>query len=212
MEPPRAAGRPARSLARAAALATALAATAAPSARAEAVRLAIDAGRSEIGFQMHTTWHDVEGKTRGIVGAITSEGGDIFKDGRVSISVEAASLETGNGRRDKTMREAHLETARFPAIAFVSTGPPEIVSSVADALGAYTEVTARLVGDLTVHGVTRPIVLSVTIRRDGKVWCVTGEAPVRLSDHGIPDPSLVFNRVQDLVTVRFSVWTAPSAS
>ncbi len=172
-------------------------------------RVELDPGTSEIGFLMHTTWHDVEGRTNNLSGAIASENGDIFTDGRVSVEVEAAGLDTGNGRRDRTMRESHLETAKYPRISFVSTVPPTVVSSVADAGGAPREVSLTVRGDLTIHGTTRGVTLPVLARREGGIWILSGELSVRLSEYSIPDPSIVFNRVQDEVRVTFTLRTKP---
>ncbi len=174
-------------------------------------RIELDPGTSEIGFLMHTTWHDVEGKTKSLSGAIASESGDIFTDGRVSVEIEAAGLDTGNGRRDRTMRESHLETAKYPRISFVSTVLPIVVSSVADAGGAPREVSLTVRGDLTIHGTTHDVTLPVLARREGGAWILSGEVPVRLSEYSIPDPSMILNRVQDEVRVSFTLRTKPPA-
>ena len=147
----------------------------------------------------------MEGKTKALSGAITSESGDIFADGRVSVEIEAARLETGNKSRDRTMREDCLETTKHPKILFVSTGPPVIASSKKDAGGGYQEVSLTVPGDLTIHGVRRGVKLPVTARRDGGLWLISGELPVKLSEYSIPDPSIFFNKVKDDLTVTFAV-------
>lgn len=178
-------------------------------AGATPARYEIDPERSEAGFVMQTTWHGVEGRTKAVSGAIVSESGDLFADGRVSVVVQAAQLDTGNERRDKVMREDELETSRYPTIEFNSTRPPTLLSTVRNADGGYTEVSLTLEGNLSVHGVTRATTVAVTARRDGEAWVMTGEVPVRLTDHKIPDPSIFLNHVQDEVKVVFSLRTKP---
>ena len=170
-----------------------------------ALRLVIDPQRSEVTFHMVTTWHGVEGKTKDLKGVITSDGPDPIAGGRVRVEIAAASLDTGNGRRDATMREDHLETAKHPTILFVSTGPPETAPSEA----GQAEVSFTLPGDLTIHGVTRRVTLPAKARHEAGAWVARGELPVRLSDFAIPDPSIMFNKVQDVVTVSFTVVATP---
>jgi len=168
-----------------------------------AAPLELDPSGTEAAFQLATTWHAVEGHTRAVSGSLTSRSGDIFEDGQVSMEVDAASLETGNGMRDRKMRETCLETSKFPKITFVSTGPPVIRASKKDPDGGYREVTLEAPGDLTIHGVTRRVALPATARRDGTGWTFEGKFIVKLSDHSIPDPSILFNKVKDDVTVTF---------
>lgn len=68
-----------------------------------------------------------------------------------TVSIGAASIDTGIARRDKHLRTAdffHVE--RHPALTFMSRR----VEAVDQAAGAY-----RVSGDLTVRGVTRPVSL-----------------------------------------------------
>jgi polyisoprenoid-binding protein YceI len=67
----------------------------------------------------------------------------------VRVSLDAASIDTGQQMRDDHLRSADfLKTDEFPTIDFVST---RIVRTGDDA--------GDLHGDLTIRGVTRPIVL-----------------------------------------------------
>jgi polyisoprenoid-binding protein YceI len=68
---------------------------------------------------------------------------------RVRVSLDAASIDTGQQMRDDHLRSADfLKADEFPTIDFVST---RIVRTGDD--------TGDLHGDLTIRGVTRPIVL-----------------------------------------------------
>jgi polyisoprenoid-binding protein YceI len=71
--------------------------------------------------------------------------------GSVSIEIDAASVSTGNARLDATLRgEDFFDTERHPQIAFRST-------RVELEQGA----PARIEGELTLLGVTRPVTLRV---------------------------------------------------
>ena len=170
------------------------------------VRLAIDPEGSEVTFQMETTWHAVHGTARGITGTIVSEG-DPFKDAAVTIVVDAATMETGNGRRDKTMHEDYMMTREWPRITFRSTAAPALLGKDAGS----GVVSFELTGDLTIRSETRGVILSLAAQPDGDGWLVTGEHIVSLRDYGIPDPSIFLNRVADAVKVTFSVRARPES-
>jgi polyisoprenoid-binding protein YceI len=74
---------------------------------------------------------------------------------RVTFTIQAASIDTQFAQRDTHIRSADfLDTARFPTIGFVSTR-----------VEPTGEGTARVHGDLTIKGVTRPAVLNVKLNK-----------------------------------------------
>ena len=201
------------------AIALALGPAAQAAAADQPVRLAIDPEGSEVTFLMETTWHEVHGTARGITGTIESAGGSLFADAVVTFVVDATTMETGNGRRDKTMHADYMMTSEWPRITFRSTAPPVLLGK--DAGGGAVSlgkepgadagaVSFELAGDLTVRSETRGVILSLTARPDGDGWVVTGEHIVSLRDYGIPDPSIFLNKVQDAVKVTFSVRARPA--
>jgi len=69
---------------------------------------------------------------------------------RISVELDADSVDTRHAERDKDLRsERFLNTATFPKASFKSTKYEGTVES------------GKLHGQLTVHGVTRPIVIEV---------------------------------------------------
>ncbi|GAB2974790.1 YceI family protein [Actinotalea caeni] len=109
----------------------------------------IDASHSELGFTVrHTGIAKVRGRFTGVEGTFTVA--EPFSDSRVDVTIDAASVSTGNEQRD-----AHLTSPDFwdaatkPTWKFVSTGVQ----------GEGEEFT--LLGDLTINGVTRPVELAV---------------------------------------------------
>ena len=155
---------------------TALAAEAVqPEGQSTAARFEIDPTGSEVGFLMQTTWHMVEGRTRAMTGTVSSASGDLFMDGQATFEIEAATLETGNSRRDRTMRDDCLETTTYPKITFASSGPPTVLSRVG-VVDNPSEVSFTVPGDLTIHGVKRSVVLPVNARHEGAVW-IESEPP-----------------------------------
>lgn len=96
-------------------------------------------------------------------GRFTEVGGTLDFDeadpagGRAEITINAASIDTREAQRDAHLRSADFfDVERFPALTFTSTRIE----------GSAQEFT--LAGDLTIHGVTRPVALRVTHEGRGK--------------------------------------------
>lgn len=70
---------------------------------------------------------------------------------RISVEIDTTSLDTNNAERDKHIRSADfLDAEQFPTATFEST-----------AYAPTGENTADLTGNLTLHGVTNEVVISV---------------------------------------------------
>lgn len=73
-------------------------------------------------------------------------------DSRVEVTIEAASMDTDSAQRDDHLRSADfLDAAGYPHIVFRSTSVEPV-----------GEDRARIRGELTIRGVTRPVVLEAT--------------------------------------------------
>lgn len=111
----------------------------------------IDPDHSSFQFKVR---HMMASNVRGSFSKVT--GMVIFNDDHISNSkgeaiIEAASINTGHAKRDEHLRSADFfDVARYPTLTFVSK---QVTSSGSDRL--------RVTGDLTIHGVTREIVLDV---------------------------------------------------
>ena len=74
--------------------------------------------------------------------------------GTVTIHVSPGSISTGIAARDDHLRTADFfDTAKFPLATFESTNLVQITSR-----------TGKLAGMLTLHGVTKPVTLNVTLK------------------------------------------------
>ena len=70
---------------------------------------------------------------------------------KVEVTIRTASIDSNHAERDKHLRgKDFLDVDRFPEATFVSTGFAE-----------NDGTTAVLTGDLTLHGVTRPVTIAV---------------------------------------------------
>jgi polyisoprenoid-binding protein YceI len=70
---------------------------------------------------------------------------------KVSVTIKTASIDSNHAERDKHLRGADfLDVEKYPLATFSSTGFKE-----------NADGTAVLTGDLTLHGVTRPVTIDV---------------------------------------------------
>lgn len=121
-----------------------------PAAAADSV-WEIDPVHTSVGFSVrHMMVSNVRGVFRKVSG--TARGDESNPTGAViEATIDAASIDTGEAKRDEHLRSPDfLDAAKFPTITFTS----KRIEKAGD--GRY-----KLIGDLTLHGVTRKIELDV---------------------------------------------------
>ena len=103
-------------------------------------------------------------------------------DSKVSIEIDAASVNTNHDKRDEHLRSADFfDAANHPKATFISTS----VTPTGDS-------TADVTGDLTIRGVTKEVTLQVTYIGEGKdPWGgyragFTGTTEITPADFGMP--------------------------
>lgn len=114
-------------------------------------RWEIDSSHSGIHFSVrHLVIAKVRGKFARWSGALSVPDGDLGR-ATVDVTIDATSIDTGVADRDTHLKSADFfDVERFPEITFK---------------GARVEAQAdgefRLIGELTIHGVTREVALEV---------------------------------------------------
>jgi polyisoprenoid-binding protein YceI len=110
-----------------------------------------DVVHSSINFTVrHMVISKVRGKFTKFDGTLVMDENDP-KGGRVEVAIDAATIDTGVDQRDAHLRSADFfDVEHFPTITFKSR---RVEQAGAGAL--------KVAGDLTMHGVTRPVVLDV---------------------------------------------------
>jgi hypothetical protein len=119
--------------------------------------------------------------------------------------VDAAAMNTGNAKRDRTMREKVLATDRYPEIAFALTGFTGPLSKMRPG----ETFTAQVEGTLTVHGHTEPVLLPVDVHVFEDHVLVSGTFPVHWKKYGLADPSFGLVRVKEPLHVIFRLRAVP---
>jgi polyisoprenoid-binding protein YceI len=109
-----------------------------------------DKQHSEVDFSvLHMSLSNVHGRFNNIGGSITINDADVTKS-TVNVTIDVTTVDTGQSARDNDLKGAtFFDVAQFPTATFVST-------SVAKNGAGLT-----VAGNLTVHGITKPVTLQV---------------------------------------------------
>jgi polyisoprenoid-binding protein YceI len=113
-----------------------------------------DKAHTQVGFQIRHFLTKVEGRFRDYEGRIVIDRQNPANS-RVDVTIQAASIDTGNDRRDADLKSANFfEVDKYPTITFKST---KVTPNGKDLY--------LVTGDLTMHGVTKA--LAVPVRHTG---------------------------------------------
>jgi len=132
-------------------------ALAAGAASAATETLNLDPSHTRVGFSIRHFFTPVRGEFKNVQGTIALDQANLNAS-KVQVEIETASINTNNEKRDNHLRSADFfDAEKNPTITFVSK-----TIDVKDNKGTMT-------GDLTMHGVTRPITLAVEVGGIGKM-------------------------------------------
>ena len=149
-------------------------------------RYVTDPAHTSVGFTVrHLMIYKVRGKFNEYTGTIMYDEHDITKSSMHG-TIQAASLDTDDEKRDKDLRSAQfLDVERFPEITFAST-------RVEKKDDGYV-----LIGDLTIHGITKevaiPFAITGPVMHRGQTL-LGFEARLQINRH---DFGITYNRLMD---------------
>jgi polyisoprenoid-binding protein YceI len=172
-------------------------------------RVEIHVGKTGLfGFAGHE--HDVVAGT--FLGSATFDPDRVIGS-TVDLTIDAAALRvTGQGESADDVPKVQaamvgpdcLDAGRFPTIRFVTTS----IAEVGAAGPKGRDLTLR--GDLTLHGVTRPLAMRVHLESTGDALEATGRTTLRQTDFGItPISKAGVVKVKDELTI---VWRIRGAA
>lgn len=165
----------------------------------------IDPATGEAGFDLKATMHTVHGSTASVAGEVRVEperDGALALSGRIEIG--AASLATGNAKRDATMHAKSLLVASYPTIIFE---PERFVPAGPEEPGVASSGT--LSGRLTIRGQTRAQSMHASLSRRGERIVASGTFDVAWAEFGVPDPSFFVVRIESAAHARFRAEFVP---
>jgi polyisoprenoid-binding protein YceI len=119
---------------------------------AQAATWVIDNNHSTVGFKVRHIFTKVPGLFNKFSGTIDYDAAKP-EAGSVKVEIDAASIDTRNDRRNNHLRSADFfDVEKYPTLAFQST---KVVKN--------GESDLSVEGNLTIHGVTKPVTLAVSI-------------------------------------------------
>jgi polyisoprenoid-binding protein YceI len=118
---------------------------------ASASTWSIDPDHSNIGFKVrHLMVSNVRGNFNTFTGTVELDDKDITRS-KVNVSIDTASVNTNVQKRDEHLRSADFfDVAKYPTMTFVSKK-----------IAKVDDNRFKVTGDLTLHGVTREVVLDM---------------------------------------------------
>ena len=118
-------------------------------AGAQASTWTLDADHTTVGFSVrHMMVTDVKGAFDKVSGTVELDDKDAAKS-KIDVEIDAASINTRNQKRDDHLRSPDFfDVAKFAKITFKSTK-----------IELAKDGSMKITGDLTMHGVTKPVTL-----------------------------------------------------
>jgi polyisoprenoid-binding protein YceI len=112
----------------------------------------LDNSHSSVNFSItHMVVSEVQGSFKKFTAKVDATKDD-FTDAKIDFTIDANSVNTDNEDRDKHLRSGDFfETEKYPEIKFTSTSIKKINGKVYE-----------LKGNITMHGVTKPAVFTLT--------------------------------------------------
>jgi polyisoprenoid-binding protein YceI len=150
----------------------------------------LDAAKSSVGLRTKSVWGLV--KVNGVFGQVT--GAAVISaagEATGTITVAAASIDTGVKKRDDHLRSADFfDAAKYPDITFSATSV------------TLSGENATIAGTLTVRDQTRPVTLGGAVSANGTdEISLDAELPVNRSQYGMSFNQLGMMAMDNIITI-----------
>lgn len=163
----------------------------------------IDSAQSTAKFVVQETLRGIAGvttvgQTNAITGDLYISASGLAANPPSTFKVDMTKLATDSSMRDNFIRQNTLQTNRFPTADFTLTSVTGFPSSYTE----NTEVQLTLSGNLTIHGVTKPVTWAVKARQAGTVLTATADTDVKMTDFGMTPPDVGIAKSEDAVHIQ----------
>ena len=162
---------------------------------------------SEVGYRVAEVLFGIDtegvGRTKLVNGSITLQETSIID---AEFTVDVASMRSDDSRRDGQFRGRIMETDEFPTASFILSEPIDLGVTATE--GA--SITTTLSGELTMHGVTNPVVVDISAKIENGRLGVVGSIPVVFTDYEIVDPSITAIKVEPQGLIEFVLIFSPA--
>ena len=157
---------------------------------------------SVVGYRVKETLAGVDtegaGRTSSITGTMTIDGTTVTA---TDLTVDMTTFKSDDSRRDSQFNDRIMQVSQFPTATFKLTSPIELGSIPTD--GSSVQVKAT--GDLTLHGVTKPVTFDLTAKETNGRIGVVGSTVITFADYNIDNPSNGFAQTGDTGTLELQL-------
>jgi polyisoprenoid-binding protein YceI len=169
-----------------------------------AVQFRLQVPESRVWFDADARLHRFRGETQQLTGAFRLRPGSPPQLADATVTIDAASLDTGHPERNADMRQDFLEVGRFPTIEFRVS---ELLAPHPTGKPASWDLVLQ--GQLTVHGITRDVKVPMTVTLAAEQVTARGQTYLDMRDYNIRVPRLLLIPMNSEVLVGFEVVARP---
>ncbi|GBD20901.1 Protein YceI [bacterium HR28] len=151
--------------------------------------------------------NDAVGRTQAIEGQIALTADGKIDPQRSRFTVDLTTLQSDETRRDNYIKQNTLEVAKYPTAEF----QPTEVQGLPWPLPTNGQASFQLVGNLTVHGVTKPVTWNVQASFDGTRITGTATTQVTFQDFQMTPPRVpIVLSLEDTITLELDFTLEPA--
>jgi polyisoprenoid-binding protein YceI len=129
------------------------------------------------------------GRTSKVAGELVAAGTTVSS---ATFTVDMASVASDKGQRDSQFNGRIMDVAQFPTATFKLTAPIAL-----SAVPTEQPTSVKAAGELTLHGVTKPVQVDLTVTRAGVTFLVGGTLNIVFADWNVANPSFGPAQTQD---------------
>lgn len=160
----------------------------------EAQEFKTETGHAE--FKSEVPLHSFVGASGHLIGKIS------LADSTVDFYLDLNTLDTGNNKRDKDMRET-LNTEEYPFAEFYGT----LTSGFNNESDTPQKVSVQ--GEFKIHNVTNDVTIEGTLQRTDNGLEVTAEWTLDMTTYDIKPPGILFYRVDKNIDIQIKALLEP---
>ena len=123
-------------------------------------------------------------------------------DGAFVLRIPITSFEFPNQLMQEHFNENYLESDKFPVATFKGK------LSRTFEMGRITNTTFEAQGELMIHGIAQERIILIDISDEKKGIKVQGKFDIALEDHDIDIPSLLFQKIAEIIAVDIEIHLA----
>lgn len=145
---------------------------------------------------------DAIGKTKSISGSVTLNSDGSIDSANSKITVDLTTLQTDSSMRDGFVSRSVLQTNKYPSAVFI----PTQISGLPATIPQAGNIIFKVIGNMTIHGVTKPLTWDVTGSVNNGEATGTATTSFTFEDFGMTQPQVpVVLSVVDKITLTVNV-------